>query len=170
MEYPPLSLCRTDLTWGGSVRMFGRVVSVTLLVFLWFMTQLAAAPAFDKRPLSFVTSSGSRQITVEIADTPQTRRIGLMFRRALDEDEGMIFLYDDPGPVSMWMKNTYIPLDMFFVRKDGIIHRIEKHTEPFSETTISSEGDVFAVIEMIAGSADRLGIKPGDKVAYPAFE
>ena len=95
---------------------------------------------------------------------------GLMFRRSLGDDEGMIFLHDKAGPVGMWMKNTYISLDMFFVRSDGVIHRIETHTEPFSLATISSDGEVLAVIEMIAGSADRLGIKPGDKVEYPAFE
>ena len=150
--------------------MFGGVVSATLLIVLLSLTSLASAPALEKQPLRFVTSSGSHQITVEIADTEPKRSMGLMFRRALGEDEGMIFLHDNSAPIGMWMKNTYIPLDMFFVRADGIIHRIEKHTEPFSETTINSEGDVLAVIEMIAGSADRLGIKPGDKVDYPAFE
>jgi uncharacterized protein len=170
MEYPPLSLRHIDLTFVGSVKMLSGVVLATLLVLLLIAAPLAAAPAFEKQPLSFVTSSGSHQITVEIADTPQKRSLGLMFRRTLGKDEGMIFLHEKSGPVGMWMKNTYIPLDMFFVRADGVIHRIEKHTEPFSETTVSSEGDVFAVIEMIAGSADRLGIKPGDRVDYPAFE
>lgn len=150
--------------------MLSGAVLTALLVFLFIAAPLAAAPAFEKQPLSFVTSSGSRQITVEIADTPHKRSLGLMFRRTLGEDEGMIFIHDSSAPVGMWMKNTYISLDMFFVRADGIIHRIEKHTEPFSKTTISSEGDVLAVIEMIAGSADRLGIRPGDKVDYPAFE
>lgn len=150
--------------------MLGGVVLATLLIFFMGMASLVAAPAFDKQPLTFITSSGSRQITVEIADTPHKRSMGLMFRRSLGDDEGMIFVHETSGPVGMWMKNTYIPLDMFFVRADGVIHRIEENTQPFSEATISSEGDVLAVIEMIAGSADRLGIKPGDKVDYPAFE
>lgn len=170
MEYPPLSLRRTDLISVGSVGMLGGVVLTTLLIFFGGMTSLKAAPAFEKQPLTFVTSSGSHQIMVEIADTPRKRSVGLMFRHSLGDDEGMIFVHDASGPASMWMKNTYIPLDMFFVRADGVIHRIEKQTEPFSERTISSEGDVLAVIEMIGGSADRLGIRPGDKVDYPAFE
>ncbi|MBX2804856.1 MAG: DUF192 domain-containing protein [Hyphomicrobiales bacterium] len=120
--------------------------------------------------MTFVTSSGSHRIMVEIADTSHKRSVGLMFRRSLGGDEGMIFLHDTSGSLSMWMKNTYISLDMFFVRADGVIHRIEKNTQPFSETSISSQGDVLAVIEMIAGSADRLGVKPGDRVDYPAFD
>ena len=170
MEYRPLSLRHTDLTWVRSVGMFGGVVSATLLLFFMSMASPVAASAFEKQSLTFITSSGSRQITVEIADTPHKRSMGLMFRRSLGEDEGMIFVHDTSAPVGMWMKNTYISLDMFFVRSDGVIHRIEKNTQPFSEATISSEGDVLGVIEMIAGSADRLGIRPGDRVDYPAFE
>lgn len=170
MEYPQLSLRRTDLISVRSVKALGGVVFTTLLIFFWGIVSLGAAPAFEKQPLTFLTSSGSHQITVEIADTQRKRTVGLMFRRSLGEDEGMIFIHDTSGPVGMWMKNTYIPLDMFFVRADGVIHRIEKNTQPFSEVTIGSEGDVLAVIEMIGGSADRLGVKPGDKVDYPAFE
>jgi hypothetical protein len=146
------------------------VVLATLLIYFWSMPPMLAAPVFEKQPLTFVTSSGSHRIIVEIADTTHKRSVGLMFRRSLGEDEGMIFVHDTSGPVGMWMKNTYIPLDMFFVRTDGVIHRIEKNTQPFSEATISSNGDVLAVIEMIGGSADRLGIKPGDRVEHPAFE
>ena len=170
MEYRPLSLRHTDLISVRSVRMLGGVVLATLLIYFWSMTSMLAAPVFEKQPLAFLISSGSHQITVEIADTTHKRSVGLMFRRSLGEDEGMIFVHDTSGPVGMWMKNTYISLDMFFVRADGVIHRIEKNTQPFSEANIGSEGDVLAVIEMIAGSADRLGIKPGDKVDYPAFE
>ena len=170
MEYRPLSLRHTDLISVGSVGMLGGVVLATLLIFFMSIASLVASPAFDKQLLTFITASGSHQITVEIADTPHKRSMGLMFRRSLGDDEGMIFVHDTSGPVGMWMKNTYIPLDMFFVRADGVIHRIEKNTQPFSEANIGSEGDVLAVIEMIAGSADRLGIKPGDKVDYPAFE
>ncbi len=170
MEYPPLSLRRTDLISIRAVRITGGVVLATLLLLFWSVASLTAAPVFDKQPLTFVTSSGSHRIMVEIADTSHKRSVGLMFRRSLGGDEGMIFLHDTSGSLSMWMKNTYISLDMFFVRADGVIHRIEKNTQPFSETSISSQGDVLAVIEMIAGSADRLGVKPGDRVDYPAFD
>lgn len=128
------------------------------------------APVFEKQSLTFQTSAGPKTITVEVADTPHKRQVGLMFRRSLGDDEGMIFLHDQSGPVGMWMKNTYISLDMIFVRSDGVIHRIEERTEPFSLNTIESSGDVTAVIEIIAGSARRLGLSPGDKVDYPAFE
>lgn len=170
MEHPPLSLRRTDLTTVGSVRFNSGVAFAALLIFVFGLAANVSATEFQKQPLTFITASGSKTITVEIADTPNKRRVGLMFRRSLGEDEGMIFLHDASGEVGMWMKNTYISLDMIFVRADGIIHRIEKRTEPFSEKTISSNGDVYAVIEMIGGSADRLGLKPGDRVDYPAFQ
>jgi uncharacterized protein len=127
------------------------------------------ARALDKQPLTFITSAGEHKITVEVADEETERNTGLMFRKSIGDDEGMIFLYDHEEDISMWMKNTYIPLDMIFVRSNGMISRIETGTEPFSENVISSGGKVLAVIEMKAGSAKRLGIKPGDKVSYPAF-
>jgi uncharacterized membrane protein (UPF0127 family) len=150
----------------------GAVLAALLLLLLGLaaaQSGLQAAP-LEKKPLRFVTSTAEHPIMVEVARTEQERATGLMFRRSLPEDQGMIFLYPQDGPISMWMKNTYISLDMFFVRADGVIHRIEEHTEPFSERTISSEGTVRAVIEMIAGSADRLGIKPGDKVEFAGLE
>jgi uncharacterized membrane protein (UPF0127 family) len=92
-----------------------------------------------------------------------------MFRKTLGDEEGMIFIYPQDGPISMWMKNTYISLDMIFVRSDGTVQRIAADTEPFSEATISSGDKVRAVIEMKAGSAKRLGIKSGDKVDFLTF-
>jgi uncharacterized membrane protein (UPF0127 family) len=129
----------------------------------------AAATALEKQPLTFITQGGSHKITVEIAKNDSERSTGLMFRRSIGPDEGMLFLYDREQEVSMWMKNTYIPLDMIFIKRDGVISHIEVKTEPFSERIISSEGAALAVIEMGGGSAERLGLKPGDKVSYPAF-
>ncbi len=129
-----------------------------------------AAAALKKQPLTFVTGSGSHTIMVEVANSDSTRSTGLMFRRSIGPDEGMLFLYKTEQDVSMWMKNTYIPLDMIFVKHDGAISHIQANTEPFSETIISSEGPVLGVIEIGAGSADRLGIKTGDKVKHPAFK
>ncbi len=146
------------------------VAAALLVLFLSTAAHAQRSADFEKAPLTFLTESGPVTITVEVADTPHKRGLGLMFRRSLGEDEGMIFLHERDGPVGMWMKNTYIPLDMIFVRGDGVIHRIEKDTEPFSERTIGSGAPVRAVIEMIAGSADRLGLKPGDRVEYPAFD
>lgn len=170
MGWPRLSLRLTDVTAvaSGKKKISGAVFAA-LLSFGASQSGNALAEALEKQPLSFITSSGKHTITVEVADDEQERNTGLMFRSSLGKDEGMIFLYKEEEPVTMWMKNTYIPLDMMFVRKNGIIHRIEKNTEPFSENVISSGGEVLAVIEMIAGSAARLGLKPGDKVDFPAF-
>ena len=165
MGWPPLSLRPIDVTPVTSTKLISRAVFAALLGFAISIPALA----LEKRPLTLVTSKGEHQITVEVADSSDEQRTGLMFRRSLGEDEGMIFLYEREEDVSMWMKNTYIPLDMIFVRSNGTVLRIETDTEPFSERIISSGGKVLAVIEMKAGSAARLGLKPGDKVSYPAF-
>ncbi|WP_170936942.1 MULTISPECIES: DUF192 domain-containing protein [Rhodomicrobium] len=133
------------------------------------MGAYAHADNLEKRPLTLITSSGRHPITVEVADNDQERSKGLMFRRSMGDDEGMIFLYPQDEEITMWMKNTYIPLDMVFVEADGTVHRIEERTEPFSESIIRSGGKVRAVIELNGGSAKRLGLKSGDKVDYPAF-
>jgi uncharacterized membrane protein (UPF0127 family) len=130
----------------------------------------SAASALDKQPLTFITGTGSHAITVEVADSEQNRETGLMFRRSIGEKEGMLFIYDREQDITMWMKNTYISLDMIFVRRGGVISHIATNTEPFSENIISSEGPALAVIEMGSGSAKRLGMKAGDRVQHPAFK
>jgi uncharacterized membrane protein (UPF0127 family) len=130
----------------------------------------SAASALDKQPLTFITGTGSHAITVEVADSEQNRETGLMFRRSIGEKEGMLFIYDREQDITMWMKNTYISLDMIFVRRGGVISHIATNTEPFSENIISSEGPALAVIEMGSGSAKRLGMKPGDRVQHPTFK
>jgi uncharacterized membrane protein (UPF0127 family) len=153
----------------ASVQSISRAVIAALLGFGLVLGADARADVLEKQPLTFIASSGKHRITVEVADTDSERSMGLMFRRSIGDDEGMIFIYPRDEPISMWMKNTYISLDMIFVRSDGTIHRIASDTEPFSEQTISSGENVRAVIEMKAGSAKRLGIKSGDKVEHPAF-
>ena len=118
-----------------------------------------------------ITSSGEeKKIDIEIAQTTQEKRIGLMFRTDLPDGRGMLFPYGEPQIVTMWMRNTYIPLDMVFIRGDGVIHRIEKRTEPMSESIISSQGPVTAVLEIVGGAADRMGLKAGDRVRHPLFK
>lgn len=119
--------------------------------------------------LTLVTASGSKKIDIEVAESAADQMKGLMFRQSLADSSGMLFPYDPPRELTMWMKNTYIPLDMVFIRPDGIVHRIEERTEPFSETVINSRGDMAAVLELAGGAAQRLGIKPGDRVDYPLF-
>ena len=115
------------------------------------------------------TETGDHNFNIEVATTEQERALGLMFRRSLPENAGMLFLYDRPQPAAMWMKNTLIPLDMVFISPDGRVLRIETNTEPFSTELIPSEGHISAVLELNAGQADKIGLKRGDKVIYPGL-
>lgn len=104
-----------------------------------------------------------------IADDEQRRARGLMFVKHLGAEDGMLFVYPQPQPISMWMKNTYVSLDMLFVAADGKVVRVVEHTEPMSEKTIQSGGMVLGVIELPAGTAARLKIAQGARVLHSAF-
>ena len=119
--------------------------------------------------IQLVTASGTHDLRAEIADTDANRARGLMFRRKLAPDHGMLFLYSEEQVLSMWMRNTYISLDMVFIRADGRVQNIARDTEPFSEDIISSTGPVSAVLEIAAGEADRYGLKTGDEVRHGHF-
>jgi uncharacterized membrane protein (UPF0127 family) len=106
---------------------------------------------------------------VELATTPEEQAKGLMFRRSLPEGQGMLFDFHQEQPTSFWMKNTYISLDMIFIRADGRILRIAENTVPRSEALVPSGGPVRGVLEVIAGTSKKLGIAPGDRVAHPIF-
>jgi uncharacterized membrane protein (UPF0127 family) len=120
--------------------------------------------------LTLHTATGTHRIDIEVAESDREKQYGLMFRQSLGDSEGMLFPYASAHEITMWMKNTFISLDMIFIRGDGIVHRVATDTEPHSERIISSQGDVTAVLEMKAGSARRLGIKPGDRVEFPHFK
>jgi uncharacterized membrane protein (UPF0127 family) len=122
-----------------------------------------------REPLTLVTATGEHVINVEVAQTAEEKALGLMFRSSLPEQTGMLFPFDAPQEVSMWMRNTYVSLDMVFIRADGGVHRIESRTEPLSERVITSGGPVTAVLELAAGVAARLGLKAGDRVRHPHF-
>ena len=94
---------------------------------------------------------------------------GLMFRRALPEGHGMLFDFKREQEVTFWMKNTYISLDMIFIRGDGRILRIAENTRPLSQRLVQSGGNARAVLEVIAGTANKLGLAPSDRVAHPIF-
>jgi len=129
----------------------------------------SAAIAQGMEDLGIFTSRDTHRFLVEVMRTDAERAKGLMFRQSMPHDQGMLFDFKIDAPVSMWMKNTYIPLDMLFIAADGTITRIEKRTEPHSERTISSGGPVRAVLELNGGTADRLGLKPGDRVRHTMF-
>jgi len=125
-----------------------------------------AAAKLRVEPVVIVSESGRHTIDAEIADTPGTRATGLMFRRSLDADAGMLFIYDDPQNITMWMKNTYISLDMIFADAKGKIIRIARDTEPFSTDIIEAGGPAKLVLEVPAGTAKRLKLKRGDRLEH----
>lgn len=123
-------------------------------------------------PESFLiieTRSGARIFRVELAQTQKEITTGLMFRRELAEDRGMLFAFARPAPISMWMKNTLIPLDMIFIREDGRIANIERNAAPHSLDSRSSQGPITGVLEIGGGLSDKLGIAPGDLVRHEIF-
>lgn len=136
---------------------------------------LAAPPAaaqlqsFDRDQLVIESETGPHRFDVELAVSPQQRAQGLMFREEMAADAGMLFLYSSDQSISMWMKNTLIPLDMVFVAADGRIVHVAERAVPGSTATIASGQPARAVIELNGGTAARLKIKPGDRVLYRSF-
>lgn len=116
-------------------------------------------------PLTITSASGVHRFTVDVAATAEQQETGLMFVKHLAPDRGMIFPYDPPQPVSFWMHNTLIPLDMVFIRADGTIARIAT-AKPLDDTPVPSGEPVAAVLEIAGGRAAQLGIVPGDKVEW----
>lgn len=158
----------------GRARSPGRiVVLVVALVAALLAHQPAAAQRADQAVAGGIavveTASGAHTFTVELAETPAQRARGLMYRRDMAPDHGMLFDFGADDEVRMWMQNTYIPLDMVFLTRDGVVHRVERNTTPLSTRTISSKGPVRSVLEVIAGTADRIGLKRGDLVRHPIF-
>ncbi len=119
---------------------------------------------FSKETVSIISGAKTHEFQVELALTPQQHMQGLMFRQRLGVDAGMLFVYRREAPIAMWMKNTYLPLDMLFISRGGIISKIAERTVPLSEMTISSGVAVIAVLELNSGTVSRLGITLGDKV------
>jgi uncharacterized membrane protein (UPF0127 family) len=149
----------------------GRWVMV-LTAALGLLGSLCVSPparAASVQPLEIATKSGVQVFSVEMATTEEEKTTGLMYRKELADGKGMLFDFSPEQQISMWMKNTYISLDMIFIRADGRILRIAENTEPLSTAIISSGGLAKGVLEVIAGTAQKYGIKPGDRVAHPLF-
>lgn len=130
---------------------------------------VAPAGAANFQPLEIATKNGVKMFSVEIAATDEERQTGLMYRKELADGKGMLFDFNPEQEISMWMKNTYVSLDMIFIRADGRILRIAENTEPMSTKIISSRGQARAVLEVVAGTAQKYGIRPGDRVSHPLF-
>jgi uncharacterized membrane protein (UPF0127 family) len=155
---------------------------VRQLIFVLGLFWALAAPAndnpdarrldslFERSTLTIATPDARlHPFKIWIADNDQRRSLGLMFVEKLDDDAGMLFVYPQPQPISMWMKNTLLSLDMLFVTPDGRIANVIENTVPKSLKTLDSQGSVLGVIELKAGTAKRLHIAAGARVNHPAF-
>ena len=178
----PLDLASIGLPYPG-LRRYG-----TYILTLWLVTAIAAmgvnlivgyAGQETLAQAAFVgigayltaiaTKSGVQIFSVEVATTEDEKQKGLVYRKELADGKGMLFDFSPEQQVSMWMKNTYVSLDMIFIRADGRILRIAENTEPMSTKIISSGGLAKGVLEVVAGTAQKYGIQPGDRVAHPLF-
>jgi uncharacterized membrane protein (UPF0127 family) len=150
---------------------------IRVWAWFWIAASVAISGAFTGvearaasiQSLEIVTRSGVHVFSVEMATTEEEKTTGLMYRKELADGKGMLFDFSPAQEVSMWMKNTYISLDMIFIRADGRILRIAQNTEPLSTKIIPSGGLATGVLEVIAGTAQKYDIQPGDRVAHPLF-
>lgn len=138
-------------------------------------TPAVVGGAVGKAPAGFevleaVTPSGRTRFFVEIADNDAEREKGLMFRKEVPPDRGMLFDFQTPRDVAFWMKNTLIPLDIIYIRTDGTVLSIARNTTPLSETPIPSGGPVVAVLELAGGRAGQIGLMPGDRIEHRIFK
>lgn len=142
-----------------------RSALVALFFLLSGLFGALAQVAFTTEPLKIIAAGGKvHEFTVELALDNGQRQQGLMFRKEMAADHGMLFDFGRKRGVLMWMKNTYLPLDMLFIDENGIIRTIHENAEPQSETVIDSKVPVLFVLELNAGTAKRLKLKPGHRV------
>lgn len=128
------------------------------------------ATTLRQEPLEITTSKATIRFTVEIADTEATRNRGMMYRKSLAPDKGMLFDFKTPREAAFWMRNTLIPLDIIFITQDGRILTIARNAVPHSEVPIPSGGVIRGVLELAGGRAAQLGIYPGDRVKHRIFK
>jgi len=126
-----------------------------------------ALATFEKSELTIESGGQTHRFVIEMARTPEQQQQGLMFRNKMDANAGMLFVYKTPQPITMWMYQTNIPLDMLFIAADGRVANIHQRAVPHSTATIASDGPVVAVLELNGGTASRLKLKPGDSVRHP---
>jgi uncharacterized membrane protein (UPF0127 family) len=159
------SACRTPARGPRIAQLCALLVSALALL------SVAAARAENGlEPLEIKTSSGVHAFQVEIARDEAAQEKGLMYRRFMPADRGMLFEFPKEQPVAFWMRNTFIPLDMIFIARDGSVMRIAANAEPLTDTVIPSGGPVIAVLEINGGEAARIGLRPGDKVSASFFK
>jgi uncharacterized membrane protein (UPF0127 family) len=145
-----------------------RCKTIRLALLLAVLAAFSWLRPAEAAPLIVHAGGSAYKFEVELATTAAERERGLMFRKTLAPNAGMLFLYPDEQQVAFWMKNTLIPLDMLVLKADGSIARIAHDAVPLDETPIPSNAAVKAVLEVNGGTAQALGIKEGDKVDYPS--
>ena len=148
---------------------FAFFVAFGLISYAFAAEILGPQPTLPQVPLIIETSKGPARFTVEMATSVSQQERGLMFRKELASDAGMLFDFGDEGPRAFWMKNTLIPLDMLFIKANGIVARIASNAKPLSEDSIPSYEPVRAVLEIPGGRAAQLGLKAGDVVRQTIF-
>jgi len=129
----------------------------------------SAFAASKLETVEIITSRGRTRFQVEVAATKAEQERGLMFRKSLAPDRGMLFTYKRPQPVAYWMKNTLIPLDILYIQADGRVLSIARNARPHDLTPLASGGPVLGVLEIAGGRAAQLGILPGDRVLHRIF-
>jgi uncharacterized membrane protein (UPF0127 family) len=169
--------CDQEPTVGPAILAGGVLAILGLWASLVFLCASPAALSMDAPPpqgnlerLEIVTASGTHEFSVEVVRDEQQRERGLMFRRFLPHERGMLFAFATERPVIMWMKNTYLPLDMIFIGRAGRVVGLTENTEPLSEKIIPSGAPAYGVLEVNAGTAARIGLRIGDSVRHPLFD
>lgn len=141
---------------------------------IWWMVSVVASGALAgtcrEDHLSVRGDWGQADFAIELADTEAERARGLMFRKHMNRDAGMLFVYDAPRPVAFWMKNTLIPLDMIFADRTGTVRHVHHMAKPHDETPIFGGDGILAVLEINGGLARRLGLDAGSEMRHPAFD
>lgn len=155
------------------------LICIATLWFGWAAAEITNDPAADVDRLNQIFERSTLKIAtpdarmhsfnIWVASDEQRRQLGLMYVRKLDANSGMLFVYPEPFKISMWMKNTFISLDMLFVNAKGKVVQIAERTTPESTKTISSNSEVIGVIELNAGTVEKLRIRPGAQVLHAAF-
>ncbi|HEX9707100.1 MAG TPA: DUF192 domain-containing protein [Steroidobacteraceae bacterium] len=126
-------------------------------------------PDLQQSEVAVSTRAGTYRFRVWIAADDESREKGLMRVRELPSDRGMLFLFDRPQPVAFWMKDTYLSLDLVFIGPDGDVVNVAGHARPLSLDPIESDGAVIAVLEVLAGTAEKIGLQSGDRIALPTL-
>lgn len=129
----------------------------------------ALFPALQQAKVRAVTSTGTHEFSVWIAADPKSRERGLMFVREMPADRGMLFVFEFPQDVAFWMKDTFLPLDLVFIAEDGTVLNIAANAKPFSLDPIESDGEALTVLEVLGGTAKKIGLKPGDRLELPSL-